>query len=284
LKHLIVIAIVSVAIAAFVVTAPANAAPSGHSPEKVPIIGLVSIGFGDRAFSEVESFHIHPGSPIVQRTSHILNLSYTGRMVSPINDSIEFNDSIDLTTNPLSEVFLVGNGTYELSVPPGRAYLNSIAITGSTSYTYATIVEDVPTQDILLNRLPVNSTVSNENHGMYNLTLEYGNSSFVLYSPALLRIGGALSQVSLKVEGEAKGGNSYLSFSFPVNEGSFSVAFEQVLSSEQPISSDVMSYFQISGFSSPLEQHLISNSISLGIGASLFVVVVLGLFLYYRKK
>jgi hypothetical protein len=273
-----------VAVAAVVVIAPANAVTTGQAAEKVPIIGVMSVELGNSAFSSTESFHIHPGTPTVQRTSHVLNLSFSGKIVSPINDSLIFNDSIHLTTNSLTVDYPVHNGTYRLSIPSQRAYLNSISIQGNTSYAYLTIEEDIPTQEIFLNGLQASSTQLVQNNDIYNLTLLYGNSSFVLHSPGLLNVGGVLSQVSLSINSAVKGGSSYLSFSFPIKDGSFSFVFNQVLSSGQPIANDVMSYFQISGFSSPLVQHLTSNSVSVGIGAAIFLVVVVGLFVYYRKK
>ncbi len=273
-----------VAIATIVAFAPASAVPVGNAAEKVPMIGLASVELGNSPFSSMETFQIHPGTPAIQRTSHVLNLSFSGNVVSPINDSLSFDDSIHLTTNPLSVDYPVHNGTYRLSIPSQRAYLNSISIQGNTSYTYLTIKESIPTQGISLGGQPVNSTRLVQNSDIYNLTIEYGNSSFVLHSPGLVSVGGALAQVSLSISSAMKGGISYLKFTFPIKDGSFSFVLNQVLSSAQPINNDVINYLQVPGFSSPLLQHLFSNTVSVGIGIAIFLVLVLGLFIYYRKK
>ncbi|MCL6002653.1 MAG: hypothetical protein M0Z77_09865 [Thermoplasmatales archaeon] len=285
LKQLLAIAAVLIVVTIIVAFTPALAARAVSTTEKVPMIGVISVEMGNGPFVSSESFHIHVGKSAVERTGSAINLSFASKLVSPINDTISFNDSIHLSKNRMTETFPVANGTYRLVVPPQQSYQNRIAIEGNSSYSYLTIVESLPTQDIMVNGAYANGSQQLQTSDMYNLTMDYGNISFTLHSPGLLYVNGALFQVSLSINTAGTGGKSLLSFSFPIKDGNFSLVFDQVLSSGQQINNDVMSYYQISpSFQSPWLQDFYSNSISLLIGGVIFIVLLLGLFIYYRKK
>lgn len=284
LKLLVALGVVLVAIATITAFAPAAAVSAGSSPEKVPIIGIASVSLGNVPFGSTETFHIHPGKSSVQRTSDVLNLYFDSSVVSPINDTMSLNDSIHLSKNPLKVNFPVQNGTYNLSNPPQQSYINSISIEGNSSYSYLTIVESIPTQEIYLNGTSIAGAQHVQNSSFYNLTAHFDNLSFVLYSPGAVTVGKILSPVSLYIDAAGAGRNSLLSFSFPLNGGHFSFVFNQVLSSGQPINNYVLSYYQINGFKSPLMQNLASNSVSIAIGGSIFAVLILGIFVYYKRK
>ncbi|MCL4447673.1 MAG: hypothetical protein M1163_04710 [Candidatus Thermoplasmatota archaeon] len=285
MKQLLAIAAVLIVVTIIVAFTPALAARAVSTTEKVPMIGVISVEMGNGPFVSSESFHIHVGKSAVERTGSAINLSFASKLVSPINDTISFNDSIHLSKNRMTETFPVANGTYRLVVPPQQSYQNRIAIEGNSSYSYLTIVESLPTQDIMVNGAYANGSQQLQTSDMYNLTMDYGNISFTLHSPGLLYVNGALFQVSLSINTAGTGGKSLLSFSFPIKDGNFSLVFDQVLSSGQQINNDVMSYYQISpSFQSPWLQDFYSNSISLLIGGVIFIVLLLGLFIYYRKK
>jgi hypothetical protein len=285
LKQLLALSAIVIAIVAVVAFAPAMAVSAGNPAEKVPIIGVLSVDLGNSPFSSMETFQIHPGQETVHRTSNFLNISFANNAVSPINDSLSFNDSIHLSKNPLVVDFPVQNGTYKLSTPPQQSYLNSIFVKGSSSFTYVTIVESLPTQDIYANGIQINGKQMLNNSDFYNLTIAYGNSSFDVHSPGLIYVGNVLTQVSLSINTAAAGASSILRFTFPLKDGPFTFSYNQVLSAGYPINSVVPNQLQVPpGFVSPLIQNLLSNSISLAIGGAIFIGLILGMFVYYRRK
>ncbi|MEM0134643.1 MAG: hypothetical protein QXU18_05365, partial [Thermoplasmatales archaeon] len=261
LSAVVTLLIVIVTIIAFI---PALAQGTGPTVEKVPMITVDYVQMGNGPFKSMEQFQIHSNRSVVKSTSNSIDLSFQNSLVSPINDTLSLNQSIHLSKNQITEDFPVGNGTYKLIIPPQQSYLNSISIDGNSSYKYITIVESIPTGDVIVNGTFVNSTRQIENLSIYNLTMDYGGSSFVLHSPGMVYVGGILTKVVQSINVPAGGGITYISFSFPVSDGSFKVIFNQVLSSSQQINNDVLSYYQInSGFQSPFLQNLLSNSVSI---------------------
>ena len=275
---------VLIAVVTIMILASALGAASYSSSEKVPMIALESISLGNNPFGTMETFHISKGDSYVHRTSSLLNLSFVTNLVSPINDSLSLNDSIHLSKNPISVNFPLKNGTYSLSVPSMKSYLNNVKVEGNTSFAYITINEAVPTSDILLNGTFINGTQLIQNASIYNLTLDYGNSSFYLQSPGFVNVGNSVFQVFLSVDTHWGANSTLLRFSFPIIDGAFSFTYNQVVSSGQPIINDVLGQLQVGGFSSYLTQNLRSNAISLGIGGAIFAVIMVGMFAYYKRK
>jgi hypothetical protein len=146
------------------------------------------------------------------------------------------------------------------------------------------MVEMVPANEIQINGVSIDGIQQVQSSSIYNLTIDYGNASFVLHSPGLIYIGNALTNISLSINSNMRNGNSLLSFSFPIKNGNYTFTFNQILSSGQSVNDYVMSYYQVSGFSSLLMQNLFSNSISLATGGAIFVILMLALFIYYKKK
>ena len=282
-QHLVLVALL-VTIATVLAFAPAQAVDGNSSVEKVPMVNLISVELGNHPFDAMETFQIHPGKSAVVRTVDVLNLSYETNLISPINDTLSVNDSIHISKNKIDQDFLSENGTFEVSAPPKQSYLNSISVSGNTSYSYVTMIEMVPADGIQFNGFSIGGVQKIQSSSMYNLTIDYGNASFVLHSPGLIYVGNALTNISLSINSVMKNGNSLLSFSFPIKDGNYSFTFDQILSSGQSVNDYVMSYYQISGFSSLLMQNLFSNSISLATGGAIFVVLMLALFVYYKKK
>ncbi|MCL5408208.1 MAG: hypothetical protein M1518_02450 [Candidatus Thermoplasmatota archaeon] len=282
-QHLVLVALL-VTVATVLAFAPAQAVNGNSSAEKVPMVNLISVELGNHPFDAMETFQIHPGKSEVVRTVDVLNLSYETDLISPINDTLSVNDSIHISKNQIDQDFLSENGTFEVSAPPKQSYLNSISVSGNTSYSYVTMVEMVPANEIQINGVSIDGIQQVQSSSIYNLTIDYGNASFVLHSPGLIYIGNALTNISLSINSNMRNGNSLLSFSFPIKNGNYTFTFNQILSSGQSVNDYVMSYYQVSGFSSLLMQNLFSNSISLATGGAIFVILMLALFIYYKKK
>ncbi|MGC8562873.1 MAG: hypothetical protein ACP5UZ_05310 [Thermoplasmata archaeon] len=285
MKQLLTAITVLIVIATIIAFTPAIAQGAATTVEKVPMITVEDVQMGNSPFGSVEQFQIHFGKSVVKRTGSSLDLSFANNLVSPINDTLSFNDSIHLSKNQITENFTGKNGTFKLVTPPQQSYLNSMTISGNSSYSWLTIVEMVPASSITMNGLYANGTHRINSSGIYNLTIDYSGYPFVLHSPGLVYVGGYLTNVSLLVNNSINEGRAFISFSFPITDGSFSVVFNQVLTSSQQINNDVMSYYQInSGFQSPLLQNLVSNSISIAVGGAIFLIIIIGLFAYYKKK
>ena len=285
MKHLLATLSLLIVIAAIIVFTPTVAHGAGMPVEKVPMISVEYVQMGNSQFGLTEQFQIHQGKSVVERTASSLNISFANNLVSPINDTLSFNDSIHLSKNQMTGYFPSANGTIRLIAPPQQSYLDSMTISGNSSYSWLTIVEVVPVGSVMLHGSTVNGTEETHMSGIYNVTMDYAGSSYVLHSPGLVYVGSMLRNVSLFINNTAGDGRTLLSFSFPITDGSFNVVFNQILTSSQQIDGDVMSYFQVSpGFQSPLMQNIQSDSISIGVGVAIFLMIILGLFIYYRRK
>ncbi len=285
MKKVILTALALCAVALLVFVAPASAIGGNSSAQKVPMLSLVSIGLGESLFSKTESFSIHLDKGNIKRTGSIISLYFSSKFVSPINDTLSVNDSIQISRDKIAESFPLGNGTYSLNVPPQHSYLDRVMISGNVSYSYVTLVERVPASYMQVAGLLMNGYRHVAHSPLYNITLDYSNASFILHSPGFVIVNGRLSQVSLAIDSGNHGGGAIMEFSFPVLDGGFSVVFDQVLSSQQQINNYVMSYFQISpGFQSVWLQNLAANSVSIAAGIGLFLALFAALYLYYRRK
>ncbi len=272
--------------ATIIAFSPAIAATNNATYGVVPTISLESVDMGNHAFASMESYHIGTGKSLIHRTSSVLNVSSLSNMVSPISDTLSLNDSVHLTTHSISENFPLPNGTYRFRSPPEQSYLNSIAVQGNSSFGYITLVEKImPAMVVGVGGSPISGTLLLQNSSVYNVTIGSGNSSYVLHSPGLVYVGKSLVQVELSVTSNG-GISSFLSFSFPVSDGNFSFKFDQVMSSGtgQQITENYLSAYKLPGFSSPFIQNLVSNTSSLAAGGAIFVILMLGVYVYYRKK
>ncbi len=273
-------------IATIIAFSPAVAASNNATPGVVPTITLENVEMGNHAFASMENYHMGAGKTSIHRTSSVLNVSSLSNMVSPINDTLSLNESVHLSTHSISESFPLLNGTYLFTSPPEESYLNSVAVEGSSSFGYITLVEKItPAMVVGVGGTPISGTLLLQNSSVYNLTIGSGNSSYVLHSPGLVYVGKSLVQVRLSVTSSG-GMSSFLSFSFPVSDGKFSFEFDQVMSSGtgQPITDNYLSAYKLPGFSSPFVQNLVSNTSSLAVGGAIFVILMLGVYVYYRKK
>lgn len=260
----------------------AEGVPVNQGSAKIPLIDLSSVNFGNSLFGSMESFHIHLEHPIIHRNSASITLSFSGKFVSPIADSLFTNQSIHISKNAMTVPFDVPEGTVNVSIPPQRSYLNVISLVGNSSFHFVTLVERVQSDVISVNEVPIHNGQTFNGGNIYNLSIQYNGSSFDLRSPGYVTVGTALSVVSLTVKN--LGSLSLLAFSFPLKDGVFHTQFNQVLSSQQNVNSYVMSYYQMSGFSNPIIANLVSDSVALILGGSIFVILIVGLFMYYRKK
>lgn len=285
MKHLLATVSLLIVIATVIAFTPAVAQGAGAPVEKVPMISVEYVQMGNTQFGSVEQFQIHQGKSVVERTASSLNISYANNLVSPINDTLSFNDSIHLSKNEMTGYFPSLNGTLKVTAPPQQSYLDSMTISGNSSYSWLTIVEIVPVGSVMFHGSSINGTQKMHTSGIYNMTMDYAGSSYVLHSPGLVYVGNMLTNVSLLINNSAGEGRTLLSFSFLITDGSFNVVFNQILTSSQQIDNDVMSYFQVTpGFQSPLMQNIQSDSISIAVGGAIFLIIILGLFVYYRRK
>lgn len=250
---------------------------------KVPSVNITTIGFGNEQFELTENFSNYNGNVEKNQESSEITISQVHQDVSLIGDQISSNYSVTISTKSIELLIHTPNGALQVSSPPGHSYLASLSLTGNSSFPYVTVVEEIPSSTIGTGgTLNANGEGQLALSSVYNLTVEYNNSKFNLIAPGFVSIGGQPTQVSLSISSED--GVSIVSISFPVTDGNFSFAYYQVLSSGSDINPTLESYYNLTGFNNKFVSDLISNAYSLLIGVAIFLVILAGLFLYYRRK
>ncbi len=277
------VAILIVAISIGIVSV--NGASASHGNEKVPLITVDSIYFGNAKFGMTEKFDLHNSTVERNRSTDVSTVSIINNLGSAIGDHISSNFSVSISNGSISLGLLSPSGSNTIYNPAGHSYATSLYLSGNTSFNYVTIAETVPFSSF---RLSNNSSwVSGVNEqlafsSLYNLSLEYENDSFDLLSPGFVSVDGNITQVALAIY-DANGSSS-IRLSFPVSDGNFSFRYDQVLSSSNDVNPYVANYYSLSGSPNRAIGKVLSNSYSFLIGAAIFVLVLTAIFLYYRRK
>jgi len=282
LRQLVAIVFVLLLVATVITFYPAQGMQAKNETFKVPLINFISVGFGNENFQPIETFHVYHENSKEHRDEKSIDLSFSDDYSSPLRDSISLNYSIHISKIPMVSHFPLQNGTISITIPPERSYTGTLNVSGRTSFPYATLVEEVPSDSLSVNSYETSGPLSYFSTGIVNFTVLYSNSYFNLYSPGYLQIGSHLSPVAFNVENRS--GFSLLSFSFPLTDGNFSFTFSQVLSSKENVNNYVMSYYQLQNFSNQFPSLLFTNILSLAVGGAIFVFILTALFIYYRKK
>lgn len=274
--------LISVIVIATIAFYPTEGTLSNREHVAVPLILLGSVGFGNEEFKMTEHFNPPMKNLEKQRTSENISISSKSILVSPIHDSLTIDYSISIFRHGLNEILPGPSGGIHISIPPNNSYNSRISVSGRTSFEYITIKEEIPSNGMRIGQTGINGYEGLNGSAVYNLTLQYHNNSFNLYLPGYVLVYGSLVQMSILVK--MIGGGYDIEYSFPVNDGNFSFTLNQVLSSSVDVSDYIMQEYQISGFQTTIVRDFVSNLISISIGGLIFALLLVGLFLYYKKK
>jgi hypothetical protein len=282
LRQVVAIVLVLFLVATVISFYPAEGMQVNNGTFKVPLVSFISVGFGNEKFQPIEIFHVHHENSKEHRDQKSINLSFSDDFSSSLKDSVLLNYSIHISKAPMVSHFPLQNGTVSITIPSERSYLGTLNLSGSTSFPYAVLVEEVPSVALEIYSTDTSALQKDFPSAIMNFTVQYGNSSFTLYSPRYVEVGNYLSPVSLRINNGS--GYSLLSFSFPIKDGNFSFTFNQVMSSKENVNNYVMSYYQLQNFSNPFMTNFLANALSLTIGGAIFVFLIAILFIYYKRK
>ncbi|MEM3810001.1 MAG: hypothetical protein QXV40_01485 [Thermoplasmatales archaeon] len=247
---------------------PATPASTKEGGE-FPAISVDEIAFGATQFSSSEVFVTHFNELSIIESNGSTEISSWSNQSTVIGDYVNAYLSFIIPSHNL--IIPAGQGGNNIVFYSERLLILHLNISGHTSFRHLSLVEFIPAH------LEIYNTTSK----FYNFSLSYDNTTVSLLIPREIETKGYAFMIETNATEE--GGNSTISVSLTLPSDNFSLSFNQYLYYAFPIRQDVLKYY------SPLAQgtneatpYLYLNSAL--IGCALFSVVIVFLYIYYRKK
>ncbi|MEM0127735.1 MAG: hypothetical protein QXO03_01430, partial [Thermoplasmatales archaeon] len=234
-----------------------------------PAINVEEIAFGTTQFSSSEVFVTHFNELSITRSNGSTEISSWSNQSTIIGDYLNADLSFVLPSHNL--VLPTGQEGNNVVFDSERLLISSLNISGHTSFRHLSLVELIPAY----------LEINNSNSKFYNFSFAYDNSTISLLIPREIESKGFT--IMTAANGTDEGGNSRISLSLTLPSGNFSVSLDQYLYSAFPIRQDALRYYylQAQGTSGATPYEYLNSAL---IGCALFFVVVVFLYIYYRKR
>ncbi len=242
---------------------------------------IFRIELGNSSFSSLEFFGVGHNHFKIQKESNIIKGSCLYNFRSPIGDHISLNYSVVIHKSEFTVNFPQPGGILQKNFRGSTTVENSLNFDGSSDFRYVTFVYVLNgIRNAKINGIDVSGVDSLTGYPFYNLSLD---NNYTFYLPGFANVNGNLSPTF--VEAYFINNNLVLGFSYNINNLNFESSINVIISSSnENYASNYLEVISSQGGYLSGYSYIMQDYYSLIIGAIIFTLLLLLIYVIYKKK